>query len=168
LIDSILPLPRVEVEEVDHTESIPILICVENETEFVEQEFGVEFCDLRIRSFVDDESTSSGNGFEDELMFRRVVLARDEFGELLDRFVDRVTGQRGRIRVEVDGEGIEGSELVNSTSRVGDEGRLPFRVGRDHREVGKGDSDGEGMTGNRDFVFVSNVEVFDLRNMEPG
>lgn len=95
-------------------------------------------------------------------MFRSVILARDEFGKLCDGFVDRVAGERSRIRVEVDGERIEGSELVDCTGRVGNEGRLPLRVGRDHGKVGEGDSDGEGVARNRDFVFVSDVKVFDL------
>jgi hypothetical protein len=37
---------------------------------------------------------------------------------------------------------------VNCTGRIGDESRLPFRIGGDHRKVGKGDSNGERVTGN--------------------
>jgi len=126
LIDSILALSSVEVEQIDHAERISVLICIENESEFVEEEFSVEFGDLRVCSFVDDESTSSRDGFQNELMFRGVILARDEIGELCDGFIDRVTGERGGIGVEVDGERVEGSEFVDGTGRVGDESRLPF------------------------------------------
>lgn len=129
------------MEQIDHAERISVLICIEDESEFIEEEFSVEFGDLGVCSFVDDESTSSRNGFENELMFRSVVLARDEIGEFRDGFVDRITGERGRIGIEVDGERVEGSEFVDGTGRVGDECRLPLGIGRDHGEVGKGDSD---------------------------
>lgn len=62
LVDPILSLTSVEMEEVDHAESVPVLISIENETEFVEDEFRVELGDLRIRSLVDDEPTCSRNG----------------------------------------------------------------------------------------------------------
>lgn len=162
LIDPVLSLTCVKVEEVDHAERVSVLVCVEDEAELVEQELGVEFGDLRVGPLVHDEATGSRHGLQDELMLRSVVLARDELGELCDRLVYRVTRERGGIGIEVDGERVEGSELVNRASRVGDKSGLPFRVGRDHREVREGDSDREWVTRHRDLVFVPDVEVFDL------
>jgi len=162
-ITAILALTDVEVEEVDHAESVAVLVGIENETEFLEEEFSVRLGRLSVDLLVENETTLTRHRLEDELMFRSVLLRRDEAGELLNRFLDRVPGEGLGVGIEVDGEGVEIGEFVDSAGGVGDEGRLPVAVGRDGGELGEGETDGEGVTGNRELVFVADVDVSDLQ-----
>lgn len=159
---AVLALADVKVEEVDHRERVAVLVCVEDEPEFLEQELGVRFRRVRVDLLVHDEATFSRNGLEDKLMRRGVVLARDELGEFGDGLVEAVAGERFRVGVEVDRERVESRELVHAAGRLGDEGRLPFGVGRHGREAGEGQADRERVARHGEVVLVSNMDISDL------
>lgn len=54
-----------------------------------------------------------------------MTFFRDQVGEFYNRFLDRISRERSRISVEVECEGFEFRELVNSVRRGINEGGLP-------------------------------------------
>lgn len=161
-VRAVLPLPDVEMEQVDHAERVAVLVAVEDESELLEEELGVRLGGASVDLLVHDEATRPRHGLEHELVRGRVPVAGNSLGELDDGVRDVVPGEGRRVRVKVDGERVERRELVHAALGVGDVGRLPVGVGRDGREAGEGEADGEGVAGHRELVLVADVDVADL------